>query len=93
MAGGASFAPASARTEAEPLIREIAIEDGQVTVIWNATPGAGYHVEFREELTSGEWRTISSATITPGLIGSATIPMGSTSQGFYRVRPLNAGGP
>ncbi len=91
--GGAAFAPTAARTEAEPLIREITIEDGEVTVIWNATPGATYSVEFRDQLSSGEWRRVSSAIMTPGLVGSASIPMGGASQGFYRVRPLNSGGP
>ena len=93
MVGGAPFAPTAARTEAEPLIREITIEDGEVTVIWNATPGATYSVEFRDELTSGTWRPVSSAIMTPGLVGSASIPMGGARQGFYRVRPLNTGGP
>ena len=93
MVGGAPFAPASARTETEPLIREISIEGGQVTVIWNATPGAGYQIEFREDLTSGDWRTISSGIFTQGIAGSATVPMTSDKQGFYRVRPLRAGGP
>ena len=91
--GGAPFVPTSARTDVEPLIREIAIEDGQVTVMWNATPGAGYLVEFRDDLTSGEWRPVSSAITTPGLVGSATIPMEGARQGFYRVRPLGAAGP
>ena len=91
--GGAPFAPTAVRAEAEPLIREITIEGGQVTVMWNATPGAGYQVEFREYLTSGAWRTVSSAITTPGLVGSATIPMAGPSQGFYRVRPLGDGGP
>lgn len=91
--GGAPFAPTAARAEAEPLIREFTIEGGQVTVIWNAAPGAGYCVEFREYLTSGAWRTVSSAITTPGLVGSATIPMAGPSQGFYRVRPLGEGGP
>ena len=91
--GSAPFAPASAPNEAEPLIREISIENGQVTVIWNAIPGAGYRVEFREDLTSGEWRQVSSTIFTPGIAGSTTIPMTSDKQGFYRVRPLGAGGP
>ena len=91
--GGAPFVPTSARTDVEPLIREIAIEDGQVTVMWNATPGAGYLVEFCDDLTSGEWRPVSSAITTPGLVGSATIPMEGARQGFYRVRPLGAAGP
>ena len=93
LVGSGPFSAASARTEAEPLIREIAIESGQVTVMWNATPGAGYLVEFCDDLTSGEWRPVSSAITTPGLVGFATIPMEGARQGFYRVRPLGAAGP
>jgi hypothetical protein len=90
--GGAQFAPTVAASGPEPLLREIAIENGQVTLTWNATPGAEYRIEFREKLDAGEWREITSS-VAQSLVGSTTVPMSGSSQGFYRVRPVVAGGP
>jgi hypothetical protein len=90
--GGAPFTVSAAASVPEPLLREIAIENGQVTLTWNATAGAEYRIEFREDLNSGDWRLITVA-VARSLVGSTTIPMSGSSHGFYRVRPAATGRP
>ncbi|MCX7915515.1 MAG: hypothetical protein N3A53_04345, partial [Verrucomicrobiae bacterium] len=62
--------------------------DGAVVIKWDCVPGKRYQVQYRDDLSSGDWNPVSAdsilaTTTTPNY--PAPIPPGQTKR-FYRVK-------
>ena len=59
------------------------IQDNQATLNWLAMPGKACRVEYRADLTSGDWTIVTNLPATQ-LNMSVTLPV-TGPQGFYRI--------
>ncbi len=61
---------------------------GRARLTWTAVPGNSYRLQARSGLTGGNWTNIGTPTWATGAIAEASVPIGSSAQGYYRiVRP------
>jgi len=61
---------------------------GQARLTWSTVPGNPYRLQSRSGLTSGSWTNLGSPTWATGATLRASVPIGSSAQGYYRiVRP------
>jgi Tol biopolymer transport system component len=52
---------------------------------WSATPGAGYQVQFKDNLTDPDWQTLAGSVTVVGAQGQIVDPSPSVTQRFYRI--------
>jgi hypothetical protein len=70
-----------------PRLTDISVIDGNVTLVWDATPSQAYRVESRLDLASGAWAEISPAIVASGGSASFThLGGGNNVRRFYRVK-------
>lgn len=70
-----------------PKLTDISVIDGNVTLVWDATPSQAYRVESRLDLASGAWAEISPSIVASGGSASYThIGGGNNVRRFYRVK-------
>lgn len=66
-------------------ITTIAVSNDAVSLIWNATPGSSYGVEYKNSLSDPDWAllvtNILATTNTVGIID----PVGTNTQRIYRI--------
>ena len=59
---------------------------GETKVIWSATPGKHYQVQFRDDLKAGGWTTLPGIVIVSGTVGwKVDDSLITGSHRFYRV--------
>jgi len=62
---------------------------GGKTLLWSATPGRTYRVEFKADPQAAEWSELPGTVTAAGTTGSKVDPAaGSDAHRFYRVRLL-----
>jgi hypothetical protein len=70
-------------------ITAISVDDGNVTLTWEASAGQKYRVESRASLVEGAWAEISPDVIAGGASASYTHGGGGGSDAtFYRVKTV-----
>jgi hypothetical protein len=73
----------------EPVtLGELTVADGELTFSFEAVPGAGYRVEFRQALTEGTWQTITNL---PPVEAAGKVHVHHSIQGetgWYRVESI-----
>jgi hypothetical protein len=68
------------------VITSIEVISGDVVVTWDSEVGAIYRVQYRNDLTTGDWNDLSPDVTASGLSTSGTNTVGSDPQRFFRVR-------
>ncbi|SPE56476.1 conserved exported hypothetical protein [Verrucomicrobia bacterium] len=70
---------------APPLISGIFQTNGNVAFTWNASAGVSYQVQYRTDFSSTTWANLGSVILATNNAASATDPLGTGAQRFYRV--------
>lgn len=80
-----NWTPRFPNTLAAPLrFTEISVAGATVTLTWAASPGAGYHVQYKERIEDPSWTTLGPTIFAADTTASATdTPPGPIR--FYRV--------
>lgn len=68
-----------------PVIQAVKQTGGTISFTWNAVFGVAYQVQTTTDLHSGEWVNVGSAIDTTNNTLSASYPLDSASQQFYRI--------
>jgi hypothetical protein len=68
------------------VITSIAVISGDSVLTWDSEVGAIYRVQYRNDLTTGDWSDLSPDVTATDLSTSATNAVGSDPQRFFRVR-------
>ena len=71
-------------TNSAPLIRFVAAAAGTVTVNWFSTEGATYRVQTKHSM-DGDWSDAPGEITASGATASATLPVPTVNQCFFRV--------
>jgi hypothetical protein len=69
-------------------IRFVSIQRGSansITVIWQATPGTQYQLQYKNDLNAANWQGIGEAVSATSDTVSQTDPNATASQRYYRV--------
>jgi len=61
------------------------IQSGAAKVIWNASPGKKYQVQFRDDLSGSSWQTLPGVTVANGTTASLSDNSAGPNHRFYRV--------
>jgi hypothetical protein len=60
--------------------------NGATTILWSASPGRTYQVQFKDDLNHGEWTDLAGLVTAHGSTASAVDPFnGTTAQKYYRI--------
>jgi len=57
----------------------------QVMLVWNASPGKTYRVQYAAAPATNSWLTLGNDVVATGAVGSVTDTLGAIPQRFYRV--------
>jgi hypothetical protein len=66
-------------------ISSVSIANGMATVIWAATPGTVYTLQYKTNLLDSSWISIPGNVTASGNTASTNDAVGSTTQRYYRV--------
>jgi len=55
------------------------------TLTWDAVPGAGYQVQFKNNLTDPQWQDLNGRATVVGSQGEITDLAPGPTQRFYRI--------
>jgi outer membrane protein assembly factor BamB len=69
----------------DTLTAALASEASSLTLTWTAIPGRPCKVQFRDDLTQGDWQDIGESVQAASSTMSKSIPIDSAKQRFYRV--------
>ncbi|MBN2505882.1 MAG: lamin tail domain-containing protein [Verrucomicrobia bacterium] len=58
---------------------------GQLAITFPSTPGRHYRVEYRDQLTEGDWLPLTEDTLATDSTMFLPVPLGPEAQRFYRV--------
>jgi hypothetical protein len=68
-----------------PTVSLLNVSNATVTISWTAIPGLTYSLQYRADLTTGDWTdAVSDITATNGTM-SVIQSTGGSTQGFYRI--------
>jgi hypothetical protein len=67
------------------LTATLASAASSLTLTWTAIPGKPCKIQFRDDLTQGEWQDIGESVEAASNTMSKSIPIDSAKQRFYRV--------
>jgi hypothetical protein len=56
-----------------------------LSVTWGATTGAGYQVQFKNNLSDSQWQTLTNPPTVVGAHGSVMDTSPDPSHRFYRI--------
>ena len=90
-----SYAMTSATPRAANILVEnlglagMSLEDGELTLTWNAFRGVTYRVEFKDSLTVDPWVPIAPDVLSEGETASITDNVNGIPSRFYRVLRLD----
>jgi len=62
---------------------------GLVTVQWSSFAGKTYRLEYKSDLSTGNWQPLGGNVLAAGATSSATDNVGANLRRFYRVRLLD----
>ncbi len=66
------------------------LSEGGTTIFWKSVPGKIYRVEYKDDVSAGNWVEIKGDIMATDSTSSATgVPAGQTGRRFYRVRVLD----
>ena len=68
-----------------PLVGGQFVTGQPVTLTWSATAGAGYQVQFTDDLSDPQWQVLDGPATIVGAQGQILDPAPGASQRFYRV--------
>ncbi|HVY69182.1 MAG TPA: lamin tail domain-containing protein, partial [Verrucomicrobiae bacterium] len=69
-----------------PKLGPVTLKDGQLVLGWEATPGASYRVEYKDDLGAAQWTPLGSTVTAPGASVAISIDLSGATQRFFRVR-------
>jgi subtilase family serine protease len=67
-----------------PVFQSIALSGGAIKLTWSSFPGVSYQVQSAGSLSNPNWTNVVTVTAT-GNLTSASVPVGSVPNQFYRV--------
>jgi hypothetical protein len=73
-----------------PEITSITMDNGLVTITWNAIAGREYKLQYKDNMTDAVWTEMITTVLATGPTASAENLVGNLPQRFYRVRLLPA---
>ncbi len=62
--------------------------NGMLNLAWSIMPGQTYQLQYSTNLASAHWCNLGSPVIASNITASASDPIGSGSQRFYRIKLL-----
>src|SRR5437899_2674725 len=68
-----------------PVLQSVSASTGNLTFSWAAVKGARYQVQYTRVLASTNWTDLGSPIIASSATGTASDPIGSDPQRFYRI--------
>lgn len=71
-----------------PTLNSMVVADGNMTFNWNAVPKITYQVQSSTSLTAPNWTNVGNPIQATNNVMQVSLPMGSTSEQFYRVAIL-----
>jgi len=71
-----------------PVFQSVTQSNGLVTLIWSATPGLSYQVQYSTDLTQTNWSTLGVPMLATNSALTAIDGIGADPQRFYRVALL-----
>ncbi len=74
----------SVETAPAPVLQSVALAGGNITLTWSAVASLSYQIQSTTNLTNPRWTNVGSVTAS-GNVMSASPPVGTASQQFYRV--------
>ncbi len=73
-----------------PIMRVAGLSNDVINLEWSSVSGATYRVQFRSDLTAGNWSNLPPDITATGSNASQTDSISSTAQRFYRVQIVPA---
>jgi hypothetical protein len=70
---------------APPVLQPFRIADGAAQLAWSAIPGQTYRLQYKPTLADTNWTDLLPDIIATAASASATDPVGSAPQRFYRI--------
>src|SRR5262249_15821531 len=67
------------------LIQSISVSNSAAAIPWSAIPGNTYALQRKDDLSLTNWNDLLPSVQATGYTASATNPINSSTQGFYRV--------
>jgi subtilase family serine protease len=74
----------SVETAPAPVLQSVALAGGNITLTWSGVANLSYQIQSATNLSNPRW-TIVAAVTAPGNVVTASEPMGTATQQFYRV--------
>lgn len=71
-----------------PSITSISRTNTNVVLIWSATAGVSYRLQYNTNLLTTNWVDVPGDVLASGVSASITNPAATNSQRFYRIRQL-----
>ena len=78
--------PTSAGPEA-PVLQPVVLNGTSILLSWRGVAGQNYQVQYRSDLTQGDWQLLTSLTAT-NTTATASGTITADRQRFYRVVAL-----
>lgn len=72
------------------VIRAVNLNNGQLSLTWDAIPGTTYRIEAKEEWPSTGWTPVPGDLTATSNVATKTIVLGSACQCFFRVKVMAA---
>jgi len=69
----------------QPNFQTASNSGGAITFSWSAVPGADYQVQYRTDLTHGDWTNLGNILTATNATATASDPTAADRQRFYRV--------
>jgi hypothetical protein len=73
-----------------PILQSVTLTGGVITFTWSGVAGLSYQVQSASDLSNPEWTNVAAAVTATGDLVSASEPVSTASQEFYRVILLSA---
>jgi len=75
-------------TPSLPVITSVTKNNNKVSLVWLATSGKTYRVEYKLNLSDSTWTTLTSSVLASGGTASYVDATATAGRGFYRVAQL-----
>ena len=74
----------SVETAPAPVLQSVALAGGNITLTWSGVANLSYQIQSATNLSNPRWTIVAAVTAT-GNVVTASEPMGTATQQFYRV--------
>jgi hypothetical protein len=68
-----------------PVLQSATLADSIITFTWSGIASLSYQVQSANDLINPRWTNVAAAMTAPGDLVSASEPISTASQQFYRV--------